>query len=61
MSLFRKLDQKTLADLSNDLRERDSWKLGVFRTLNYALHVTAIATEPVSGLLAYGASEHLRS
>ncbi|KAJ3721812.1 lethal giant larvae like, C-terminal-domain-containing protein [Lentinula raphanica] len=39
-------------DLSLDLREPQDWKPGVLRTLDYALKVTALAYEPIGGLLA---------
>lgn len=45
---------KTWPDLSLDLREAYSWQLGVFRTIDFGIHVSALAVEPVSGLLAFG-------
>jgi hypothetical protein len=49
-----KSDHKVFADLSLDLRERSSWQPGVFRSIDYGIHVSALAIEPISGLLAYG-------
>ncbi|KIK70617.1 hypothetical protein GYMLUDRAFT_32661 [Collybiopsis luxurians FD-317 M1] len=41
-------------DFSLELRDGQDWKLAVFRTLESALKVTALAYEPISGLLAVG-------
>ncbi|KAJ3988441.1 WD40 containing snare-dependent exocytosis protein [Lentinula detonsa] len=46
----------TFIDLSLDLHEPQDWKPGVLRTLDYASKVTALAYEPIAGLLAVGTS-----
>lgn len=42
-------------DLSLDLHEPQDWNPGVLRTIEYASQVTALAYEPIAGLLAVGA------
>jgi len=43
-----------LADLSNDLRDQQDWKIGSLRTFEFPLNITSLAVEPVTGLLAAG-------
>ena len=50
---------KSLPDLSLDLSEPIDWQAGLLRTLSYHLDVTAVATEPTSGLFAIGLSHTL--
>ncbi|KAI0363639.1 hypothetical protein BV20DRAFT_1057891 [Pilatotrama ljubarskyi] len=45
---------KTLPDLSLDLSDPLDWQAGLLRTIQYDLDVTAVATDPVSGLFAVG-------
>ncbi|KAJ4485744.1 WD40 containing snare-dependent exocytosis protein [Lentinula aciculospora] len=45
---------ESFIDLSLDLHEPQDWKPGVLRTLEYASKVTALAYEPIAGLLAVG-------
>ncbi|KAI3622792.1 wd40 containing snare-dependent exocytosis protein [Moniliophthora roreri] len=48
------LKRDPILDLSSELRELQDWKPGSLRVFEYALNVTALAIEPVSGLLAAG-------
>ncbi|KAG7099718.1 hypothetical protein E1B28_001536 [Marasmius oreades] len=54
MSLFKHFERGPVLDLSNDLHDEVDWKPGPLRVFEYALNVTAIAIEPISGLLAIG-------
>ncbi|KAF7337490.1 WD40 containing SNARE-dependent exocytosis protein [Mycena sanguinolenta] len=42
------------ADLSVDLRDNTDWNVAVLRSFDYPLNVTAVAIEPILGLLAVG-------
>ncbi|KAG5732833.1 hypothetical protein E4T56_gene2783 [Termitomyces sp. T112] len=52
--MFRRHSDAIFLDLSVDLRDRDDWKIGPLRTIDYPQNITAFATEPISGLLAIG-------
>ena len=54
--MFLKQKEPVHLDLSIELRDPDVWKVGALRTLDYPLKITALASEPVSGLLAVGMS-----
>ncbi|KAF9270713.1 hypothetical protein L218DRAFT_1013731 [Marasmius fiardii PR-910] len=54
MALFKHFERGPVLDLSNDLHDETDWKPGPLRVFEYALEVTAIAVEPISGLLAVG-------
>ncbi|KAI0778696.1 lethal giant larvae like, C-terminal-domain-containing protein [Trametes elegans] len=45
---------KNLPDLSLDLSDPADWEPGTLRTIPYHLDLTAVATDPVSGLFAVG-------
>ncbi|KAH9920224.1 uncharacterized protein BXZ73DRAFT_91957 [Epithele typhae] len=45
---------KSLPDLSLDVSEAIDWQAGHLKTLHYHLAITAVATDPSSGLLAIG-------
>lgn len=42
-------------DLSIDLQQAQDWKPAILRRFEYPLKVTALAYEPIAGLLAVGA------
>ncbi|KAJ6520108.1 WD40 containing snare-dependent exocytosis protein [Mycena sanguinolenta] len=42
------------ADLSVDLRDKTDWNVAVLRSFDYPLNITAVAIEPILGLLAVG-------
>jgi syntaxin-binding protein 5 len=44
----------TYIDLSIDMRDPDDWNVGTLRSFHYPLNITALATEPISRLLAVG-------
>ncbi|KAK7058549.1 Lethal(2) giant larvae sro7 [Paramarasmius palmivorus] len=48
------LKRGPILDLSSELHEPQDWKPGSLRVFEYPLNVTALAIEPVSGLLAIG-------
>ncbi|KAG6919011.1 hypothetical protein DXG01_009721 [Tephrocybe rancida] len=52
--MFRRHNDVTFMDLSLDLRDGDDWKVGPLRAMDYPQNITALATEPISGLLAIG-------
>ena len=52
--MFSKHPEHVLADVSADLRNEQDWKLGSLRILDFPLNVTALAVEPIIGLLAVG-------
>ncbi|KAL0576712.1 Lethal(2) giant larvae sro7 [Marasmius crinis-equi] len=52
MAFFKQ--REPVLDLSGDLRDAPEWKPGPLRVFEYALNVTALAIEPISGLLAVG-------
>ena len=52
--MFLKQKEPVYPDLSIELRDPDVWKVGALRTLDYPLNIAALASEPVSGLLAVG-------
>ncbi|KAI0673986.1 lethal giant larvae like, C-terminal-domain-containing protein [Trametes maxima] len=52
--MFASQAVKGLADLSLDLSDPVDWQSGPLRTIYYHLDITAVATEPVSGLFAVG-------
>ncbi|TBU34396.1 hypothetical protein BD309DRAFT_946162 [Dichomitus squalens] len=45
---------KALPDLSLDLSDATDWQAGLLRTVRHHLDITAVATEPLSGLFAVG-------
>lgn len=54
--MFRRHNNAIFSDLSVDLRDRDDWKVGPLRVMEYPQNITAFASEPISGLLAVGMS-----
>ncbi|KAH9858315.1 lethal giant larvae like, C-terminal-domain-containing protein [Lenzites betulinus] len=54
--MFASQAVKALPDLSLDLSDPSDWEAAPLRTIQYDLDVTAVATDPVSGLLAVGTS-----
>ena len=55
--MFSKQQDSVLADLSNDLRDENDWQLGSLKTIDFLVNVTALAVEPVSGILAIGTAD----
>jgi hypothetical protein len=45
-------------DLSVDLWDPDDWKVGTLRSFDHLRNITALATEPISKLLAIGTVVH---
>ncbi|KDQ15640.1 hypothetical protein BOTBODRAFT_283778 [Botryobasidium botryosum FD-172 SS1] len=54
--LTGKASREDLPDFTSTLRDPASWKPGELRSLDLAGHVTAMAVEPVLGLMAIGSS-----
>jgi len=54
--MFLKQKEPIYSDLSIELRDPDVWKVGALRTFDYPLKIAALASEPISGLLAVGMS-----
>ena len=54
--MFLKQKEPVYLDLSIELRDPDVWKAGALRTLDYPLKISALASEPISGLLSVGMS-----
>ncbi|KAI0361067.1 hypothetical protein OH77DRAFT_1417267 [Trametes cingulata] len=54
--MFASQAVKTLPDLSLDLSDPSDWQAGLLRTIPYHLDITAVATDPISGLFAVGSS-----
>ncbi|KAI9057006.1 hypothetical protein FKP32DRAFT_1615502 [Trametes sanguinea] len=52
--MFTSQAVKSLPDLSLDISEPTDWEASLLRTVEYHTDVTAVATDPVSGLLAVG-------
>ncbi|KAL1951191.1 hypothetical protein VTO73DRAFT_340 [Trametes versicolor] len=52
--MFASQAVKALPDFSLDLSDPSDWEAGLLRTIPYHLDVTAVATDPVSGLFAVG-------
>ncbi|KAF9531932.1 WD40 containing snare-dependent exocytosis protein [Crepidotus variabilis] len=52
--MFSKHHGAVLADLSTDLAEEEDWKVGSLRTFNFPLNITALAVEPIAGILGIG-------
>jgi hypothetical protein len=48
-------------DLSIDMRDPDDWNVGTLRLFDYPLNITALATEPISRLLAVGTTVYRHS
>ncbi|KAJ7070791.1 WD40 containing snare-dependent exocytosis protein [Mycena amicta] len=42
------------ADFSSDLKDKPDWRIAAFRAFDYPLKITAVAIEPIAGLLAVG-------
>ncbi|KAJ7170200.1 WD40 containing snare-dependent exocytosis protein [Mycena filopes] len=49
-----KHDRNVFTDLSADLRDKTDWKPATLRSFEYPLNITAVAVEPLAGLLAVG-------
>lgn len=49
--------EKEYMDLSMELSDPLDWQAGTLKTLKYHLDTTVLAVEPISGLLATGASD----
>ncbi|KAF7292535.1 WD40 containing SNARE-dependent exocytosis protein [Mycena kentingensis (nom. inval.)] len=43
-------------DFSSDLRDKPDWKIAALRSFEYAVQVSAVAVEPITGLLEIGTS-----
>lgn len=56
--MFSKHYGTVLADLSADLRNEADWNVGSLRKFIFPLNITALAVEPIAGLLAAGMSGH---
>ena len=52
---------KSFTDLSPELSDELDWKAGTLRTLVHHLDITALAYDPVSGILAIGALARVTS
>ncbi|KAM5536030.1 hypothetical protein V8D89_010288 [Ganoderma adspersum] len=52
--MFASQTVKNLPDLSLDLSDPIDWQADLLKTIRYHLDITAVATEPVSGLFAVG-------
>lgn len=52
--MFAKQQDTALADLSTDLCDETDWKIGILRTFTFPLNVSAVAVEPLAGLIAVG-------
>ncbi|CDO73112.1 hypothetical protein BN946_scf185007.g166 [Trametes cinnabarina] len=52
--MFTSQAVKTLPDLSLDVSESTDWEVSLLRTIEYHADITAVTTDPVSGLLAIG-------
>ncbi|KAG6829267.1 hypothetical protein H0H87_012084 [Tephrocybe sp. NHM501043] len=52
--MFRRHNDAVFMDLSLDLRDAGDWKVGPLRAIDFPQNITALATEPISGLLAIG-------
>jgi hypothetical protein len=50
-------DMAALADLSTDLCDESDWRVGILRTFSFPLNVSAVAVEPLAGLIAVGKVE----
>lgn len=57
--MFSKQHDSVLADLSNDLRDENDWHPGSLKTIDFLVNITALAVEPVSGILAIGTADGL--
>ncbi|KAF8910138.1 lethal giant larvae like, C-terminal-domain-containing protein [Gymnopilus junonius] len=55
--MFSRHNELVLPDLSTDLADEHDWKVGALRTLDFPMNTTAIAVEPVAGLLAAGTAD----
>ena len=58
MDAYFRSDKRAKRDLSLDLRDEAEWKIGTLSTLQYLSYLSAIAVEPVGGLLAVGELVH---
>ena len=59
--MLTKASSKPYIDLSAELNDELDWKAGTLRTLVHHLDITALAYEPVSGILAIGALARITS
>lgn len=59
MSKFLKRYDANFPDLSSDVREREDWKPAELRSFEFAIEVSALAVDPLSGLLAAGTADGL--
>ncbi|KAK0466348.1 WD40 containing snare-dependent exocytosis protein [Desarmillaria tabescens] len=59
MSRFLKRYDVNFPDLSSDVREREDWKPAELRSFDFAIEVSALAVDPLSGLLAAGTADGL--
>jgi len=56
--MFSKHHGAVVADLSADLSDGADWNVGSLRKFSFPLNITALAVEPIAGLLAAGISSH---
>ncbi|KAG7452249.1 WD40 containing snare-dependent exocytosis protein [Guyanagaster necrorhizus] len=59
MSKYFKRYNADFPDLSSDLREREDWKPAELRSFDFAIEISALAVDPLSGLLAAGTADGL--
>ncbi|KAK0246422.1 WD40 containing snare-dependent exocytosis protein [Armillaria nabsnona] len=59
MSKFLKRYDANFPDLSSDVHEREDWKPAELRSFEFAIEVSALAVDPLSGLLAAGTADGL--
>ena len=52
--MFTSQTVKSLPDLSLDISDASDWEAILLRSIPHHVDVTAVATDPVSGLLAIG-------
>jgi len=52
--MFAKQQETALANFSADLCDETDWRVGTLRTFDFPLNVSAVAVEPLAGLIAVG-------
>ncbi len=55
--MFAKQQETVLANLSADLCDEADWRVGTLRNFDFPLNVSAVAVEPLAGLIAVGKVE----
>jgi syntaxin-binding protein 5 len=59
--MFLKHPDPYFPDLSDGLTDDQDWSPAALRTLDYYLDISALATDPLSGLLAVGKTSMVRT